>query len=130
MKTSYLLVIGISIAIVAGCAAPPSHGPKPLPPAATSSPSANLLIISAVYGSGTNFADVTYRVDDLLHQPSVEFFARPEWLHADPTPGWNKALVITYEIKGRRRIFTTGEGGQVGLEQLMDQSKKKKPTKE
>ena len=44
--------------------------------------------------SGTQFADVTYRVNDLIHQPLVEFFARPEWLKADPTPGWNKALVI------------------------------------
>jgi hypothetical protein len=63
-------------------------------------------------------------VDDLLHQPKVEFFARPEWLHTDPTPGWNKALVIVYECKGSRHIFTTGEGGKVSLEGLMEQLKK------
>jgi hypothetical protein len=82
-------------------------------------------VISAAYGSGTSFADVTYRVNDLLHQPSVEFFARPEWLNADPTPGWNKALVIVYEFKGRRHIFTTGEGGKVSVEQLIEQAKKR-----
>jgi hypothetical protein len=126
MKLSNLLAIGIITVYVVGCALPPpTIGPGPRPPVASSSPSANFLIISAVYGSGTNFADVTYRVDDLLHQPDVEFFARPEWVHADPTPGWNKALVIVYEFKGWRHIFTTGEGGKVSLEQLIEQAKKK-----
>lgn len=76
-------------------------------------------MISAVYGSGTRFADVTYRVNELLSQPGVEFFARPEWLRADPTPGWNKALVIVYEAEGRRRVFSTGEGGAISLDRLL-----------
>ena len=93
---------------------------------AVSSTADELLVISAVYGSGISFADVTNRVDpELLHQPNVEFFARPEWLHADPTPGWNKALVIVYEINGHRHIFTAGEGGKVSEEQLVDLAKKK-----
>jgi len=78
----------------------------------------DILVISAVYGSGTSFADVTYRVNDLIHRPGVEFFARPEWLNADPTPGWNKALVIVYELRGVRRTFTAGEGGRVNAEML------------
>jgi hypothetical protein len=88
------------------------------------SPSADLLLISAVYGSGTRYADVTYRVNDLIHQPAVEFHARPDWLQADPTPGWNKALVIVYEVRGRRRTFTTGEGGRVSAEILLEEAKK------
>ena len=64
-------------------------------------------------------------VDDLLHQPSVEFFARPGWLQVDPTPGWNKALVIVYEYNGRRRIFTTGEGGRVNANLLIQPAKQK-----
>lgn len=121
MKTSLLLTIGTITLLVAGCASRPQFS---RPPTADSSPSIHLLVVSAVYGSGTSFVDVTCRVDDLLHQPSVEFFARPEWLHADPTPGWNKALVIVYEIKGHRRTFTSGEGGRVSLEQLIDLAKK------
>jgi hypothetical protein len=83
------------------------------------SPAEKLLIISATYGSGTSFVDVTYRVNDLLRQPDVEFFARPEWLKADPTPGWNKALVISYEFDGKRHLFVTGEGGAVSSEKLV-----------
>jgi hypothetical protein len=120
MKAPCWVAIGVSvsIALVAGCASQ-SQVPKPPAPATISSPSADFLLISAVYGSGTHFADVTHRVNDLLH-PRDEwvFFARPDWLHADPTPGWNKALVIVYEFKGERHIFTTGEGGGVSLEQL------------
>lgn len=90
----------------------------------TPSPSAELLLISAVYGSGTHYADVTYRVNDLIHQPAVEFYARPEWLQTDPTPGWNKALVIIYEFKGQRRTFTCGEGGRVSAEVLLEEARK------
>ena len=61
----------------------------------------------------------------MLHEPSVEFYARPEWLHADPTPGWNKELVIVYEFKGRRHIFMTGEGGKVSAEELIHDAKRK-----
>jgi hypothetical protein len=84
---------------------------------------ADLLIISATYGSGTHYSDVTCRVNDLLRQPEAEFFARPEWLSADPTPGWNKALVIVYEVKGRRHTFATGEGGKVSASLLLNTDK-------
>jgi hypothetical protein len=83
---------------------------------------AELLIISATYGSGTHYADVTSRVNDLLRQPGVDFYARPQWLEADPTPGWNKALVIVYEFKGQRHIFTTGEGGRVNVTDLLKEA--------
>jgi hypothetical protein len=118
MKTLCLILASVCL-LATGCASAPGDSQKHLPPQAVSLPSANLLIISAIYGSGSNFADVTYRVNDLIHQPGVEFFARPEWLHADPTPGWNKALVIVYEFKGRRQIFTTGEGGKVNADLLI-----------
>lgn len=124
MKRQYLFGVACSILLATGCATNQS-APKTSyrPPAAAESPSANLLVISAVYGSGIHFADVTYRVNDLLHQPEVEFFARPEWLKADPTPGWNKALVIVYEHKGQRRIFTSGEGGRVNIDILLEAKK-------
>jgi hypothetical protein len=70
-------------------------------------------LISAVYGSGTAFADVTDRVKSFLDEPGAIFHANPPWLGADPTPGWNKALVIVHEVNGKRRTFTTGENGEV-----------------
>ena len=88
------------------------------------SPTDKLWLISAVYGSGTNFVDVTYRVDAMVHQPSVTFYARPEWLGTDPTPGWNKELVIVYELNGRRHIFMAGEGGKVSADELIHHAKR------
>jgi hypothetical protein len=45
-------------------------------------------------------------------------------LEADPTPGWNKALVVVYEFKGRRHTFSCGEGARVSAEILVQQAKK------
>lgn len=126
MNKTHFLGFASALLLIAGCATNrPAPGPGHRPPVAGDFPNANLLIISAVYGSGTHFADVTYRVNDLLRQPGVEFFARPEWLKADPTPGWNKALVIVYEHQGHRRIFTAGEGGRVSVDTLLDDKGKK-----
>lgn len=122
MKTLSLLILAASL-LVAGCAnhSKSAGGHRFLMVAP--SPAADLLVISATYGSGTNFSDVTYRVNDLLRQSDGEFFARPEWLSADPTPGWNKALVIVYEVKGQRHTFATGEGGQVSVALLLAAAK-------
>ena len=110
--------------VAAGCATPPKTVADHRPPTMAPTPAADLLIISATYGSGTHFADVTSRVNDLLRQPGTEFFARPEWLSIDPTPGWNKTLVIVYESKGHRHTFTTGEGGGVSASALLDAAAK------
>jgi hypothetical protein len=123
MKTLLLSTAAAVLLLSAGCANTSTHSKstntRGKPPMADASVNADLLIISAVYGSGTKFADVTYRVNDLLRQPGVEFFARPEWLKVDPTPGWNKALVIVYEVRGQRHNFTAGEGGKVSAQLLL-----------
>lgn len=85
---------------------------KPAP--ARELPPVNL--VSAVYGSGTQFSDVTDRVEALLGEPGAVFHANPHWLGADPTPGWNKALVTVHEVADRRRTFTVGENGAVSAE--------------
>jgi hypothetical protein len=121
MKTATLLGLLLSLLLANGCATAPAKSTATPPPLAKPSPVSGLLIISAVYGSGVHFADVTARVSELLYQPGVEFFARPEWLNADPTPGWNKALVIVFEYRGQRRIFTSGEGGKVSLQDLLNE---------
>ena len=123
MRIPCLIVIGADL-LVAGCATSRQASHPIHPSTVAASPAANLLIISATYGSGTHYADVTCRVNDLLRQPDVEFFARPEWLAADPTPGWNKALVIVYEYQGQRHTFTAGEGGKVSAAALLDAASK------
>ena len=124
MKIHCLLFIAASL-LAAGCASPGKPVGATRLPSTAPTADADLLIISATYGSGTQYSDVTYRVNDLLRQPDAEFFARPEWLSADPTPGWNKALVIVYEVKGHRQIFSTGEGGKVSAAILLDTTKHK-----
>lgn len=87
---------------------------KPAPPPAR----VPVQIISAVYGSGTAFSDVTDRVKALLEEPGALFQANPNWLGADPRPGWNKALVIVHQFDGKRRTFTAGENGEVSAAKL------------
>jgi hypothetical protein len=125
MKPHYLFLFAIGAGLfAAGCAAPPPVPTPHHPPLIAATPAADLWIISATYGSGTHYADVAYRVNDLLRQPDVEFTARPQWLAADPTPGWNKALVIVYEVQGQRHVFTSGEGGRVSVSILLAAAEK------
>jgi hypothetical protein len=79
-------------------------------------------VISAVFGESTNFADVSIRVSDLLHLASG-FKAQPTLLQADPLPYYHKTLVIIYEVKGRRHIFTTAEDGDVSATILLEAAK-------
>jgi hypothetical protein len=136
-----LFCVATGLLLISGCASPSRSAraeARPLREAVPSdAPASKLLVISAVYGSGDKFADVTYRVNDLLRDPETVFWARPHWLGADPTPGWNKALVIVYECDGRRRTFSTGEGGEVSVGRLLQngqveekKAKKAKRTKE
>lgn len=101
----------------------PNGKPAPPPPAVP------VKLISAVYGSGTQFTDVTERVKSLLSEPGAVFYANPPWLGADPTPGWNKALVIVHEVHGKRHTFTAGENGQVTALQLVGQTNTSQPGK-
>ena len=78
----------------------------------------NVKVISAVYGTGGSFADVSNRVGDLVHQ-GPGFNADPGWLKVDPSPGWNKSLVIIYEANGRRHVFTASEGDRVSAHILL-----------
>jgi hypothetical protein len=79
-------------------------------------------IISAVYGESTNFTDVSIRVRDLVHQTGG-FNAQPTWLQADPMPGWNKVVVIIYEVKGRRHTFAAPEGASISANILLEASR-------
>jgi hypothetical protein len=75
-------------------------------------------VVSAVYGESTNFADVTFRVRDLL-QMDTGFEVQPSFLQADPFPYYHKALVIVYVANGRRHIFTAYENDTVSPKILL-----------
>jgi arabinogalactan endo-1,4-beta-galactosidase len=122
MKALLCLLPLAGLLLLSGCAsAPPpdlsGDGPQV----------GELNIISAVYGSGTHFADVTARVQMRLHTGNGEFFANPEWLKADPTPGWNKELIITYEYAGQRKMFNAGENSRITYKMLLDYAKNRHP---
>jgi len=76
-------------------------------------------VISATYGSGTTYADVTDRVDELLGQPHAGFYVHPKALGSDPTPGWNKTLIVVYEFKRHRYVYSAGEGEKLNIPILL-----------
>jgi hypothetical protein len=110
--------------LATGCATSPESTTKvvPLDTSARTTPS-NLTLVSAVFGAGTQFADVTPRVIDLLRQPDTTFAANRRWLQVDPAPDRNKTLVIVYEFRGRRHQFTVGKDGKVSLSLLQRHAK-------
>ena len=110
MKIALLCLALPSLFLGSGCVCQLAYAPPPSAPAERpiADVAPDLHIVSAVYGSGTAYADVTERVCLLLQLESEGFHANPGDLRRDPTPGWNKALVITYDYKGRRHIFTRG----------------------
>ena len=79
-------------------------------------------VVSAVYGVSTNFTDVSRRVEELFRLGSG-FEVHPNFLQADPMSGYNKFLVVVYEAKGRRQIFTASEGDLVSAEMLLTAAK-------
>ena len=80
-------------------------------------------VISAVYGEYTNFADVSYRVRDLVRL-DTGFQVQPGFLQADPFVGYHKALVIIYDVKGQRHIFTAYENDTVTAGELLEAAKR------
>jgi hypothetical protein len=74
--------------------------------------SSSVKIISAVYGVSTNFVDVSAQVENMVDL-KMEFKVQPGFLQTDPSPGWNKTLVVLYEFRGRRHVLTAGEGKSV-----------------
>ena len=125
MKISHLVALGASLILVAGCAtsSPTAQVAKPAASVASPLVQADLKIISAVYGSGKTFVDVTQRVDDLLNHSPKGFAARPARMLVDPTPDFIKTLVIVYEYKGQPHTLTKGQRGRVSIPILQEAAK-------
>jgi hypothetical protein len=114
-----ILVTGL---LVGGCATAVKNS-SPQAPVVDASPAADVLIISAAYGSGTRVTDVTDRVNSLLRQPNVVLHAHPYWLGGDPASGSNKTLVVIYEYEGQRCIYVVGDDGEISMADLVKSGK-------
>ena len=76
---------------------------------------AGVKILSAIYGTGGKNADVTARVQRYVEEEMRSFSANPRHLGADPNPGWNKQLTITFEILGVKKRKSWGENSKVKM---------------
>ena len=81
-----------------------------------------LKILVASYNCGSECADVTGRVKELLSTGGV-LWANPGCLHADPHPYLNKALVIVYEAQGKPAVLSVGENEEVSRERLLQNAR-------
>lgn len=81
-----------------------------------------LSIVMAKYSCGSQSADVTQRVRELIAQDHA-VWANPGCLHADPHPYLNKALVIVYTVEGKSAMLSVGENEKVDRERLVQHAK-------
>ena len=122
MKISPLIALAAAVLLAAGCATS-SHTTQSAAPAVSRLAQSDLKIVSAVYGSGKTFVDVTQRVDYLLNHSPEGFTARPARMQVDPTPDTTMSLVIVYQFKGQQHTVTKGQRGRVTIQLLQDAAK-------
>ena len=76
------------------------------------------LLVSASFGRGKKWADVTDAVRGLLEATGA-VRANPDTLGADPDPGWRKRLEIVYTLDGERHSVMIDEDGEIRVEGLI-----------
>jgi clan AA aspartic protease (TIGR02281 family) len=74
-------------------------------------------IVSARWGGGNNWSDVSAKVKELT-AAGTDFWANPGTLGADPTPGWRKHLEIKYANGGDEKSIWYNEDKQIRLVDL------------
>jgi hypothetical protein len=116
MKTRLFLVVAAVVCLMMALPAPAAIS--------SDSPKEEIVVTSALFGSGTKVADVTKRVAELLRSESAGFAARGDWLRADPLPYKSKALVIVYIYKGRHCLFLVSGGGKVSYDLLVENAER------
>ncbi len=65
-------------------------------------------VVSARFGGGNNWADVTRRVAQLL-AAGTPVWVNPGTLGSDPSPGWRKHLELTYAVDGGQKTVSVDE---------------------
>jgi hypothetical protein len=74
-------------------------------------------IVSAEWGGGKKWADVTARVQELV-DAGKDFWAKPGTLKSDPTPRWRKRLRIRYRLDDQEKSISINEDGKVDVQAL------------
>lgn len=77
-------------------------------------PEVGVKIISASWGGGSHWADVTARVKELVVD-RLPIWANVDTLGIDPTPGWHKQLRVTYQRDGQVTSASANEGQQLSV---------------
>jgi hypothetical protein len=77
----------------------------------SSGSSTSPVIVTARWGGGNHWADVTYRVREAVGKGDT-VVANPGFLQSDPTPGWRKRLQITFDRAGEVNSIDLDEGRQ------------------
>lgn len=78
----------------------------PLVPGAM--PPSSVKIVKATYGTWDKSVEVTDKVRSYIASKS-DFWSNPRSMEADPNPGWNKHLQVTFEKNGKTRERGWGE---------------------
>ena len=115
--TSHQEGVAADCVVVRFPSSPAVLSPAPLAPAKIASVEP-VKILAASYSFGSQYADVTGRVRTLLASGNT-VYANPDCLLVDPQPGWNKALVIFCEVRGKPAILSVGEGESVSKESIL-----------
>lgn len=75
-------------------------------------------IISAQWGMGNHWADVTAKIKELAALPQA-VRANPDTLGADPAHGWHKTLQIVYVKDGQSHTVSFREDEEIRIEDLI-----------
>jgi len=113
------LLLLLSVALLcSACAETPLQHPGTSSVSATESEQ-SLRLISAIYGWGPDFVDITDKVGRALDGSTHAFVMSNEWLGYDPSPGHDKVLVVVWEVGERRYVFPVREGETLDRSMLL-----------
>lgn len=73
-----------------------------------------LQIVSARWGSGSNFQNVTQRLQGMVRNNRLSIKVTPQNL-GDPTPGVSKTLIVDYRYQNRQQNVKRVEGEMLNL---------------
>lgn len=76
-------------------------------------------IISAKFGAGNKWVDVTEKLKEILESDSTILHNSSKGLNVkDPAPGWKKKIKVTYVINGKQKNASVGGGGSKKIDLL------------
>jgi hypothetical protein len=74
-----------------------------------------LQIISARWGSGSRYVNVTQRLQDMVNSNGLSVKVTPQNMAGDTTPGASKKIIVEYRYQGRQQTVTRVEGEMLNL---------------